>query len=91
MVNNTINKSIHSGRVPDDIKLAKVIPIYKAKDKELLNNYRPISLLTTTSKILEKKLFTKGYIICWFLNQYFIIVTTVLDPNTQLLMQYTNL
>ena len=48
------NKSIHSGRVPDDIKLAKVIPIYKAKDKELLNNYRPISLLPTTSKILEK-------------------------------------
>ena len=48
------NKSIHSGRVPDDIKLAKVIPIYKAKDKELLNNYRPISLPPTTSKILEK-------------------------------------
>ena len=47
------NKSIHSGRVPDDIKLAKVIPIYKAKDKELLNNYRPISLLPTTT-ILEK-------------------------------------
>ena len=48
------NKSIHSGRVPDDIKLAKVIPIYKAKDKELLNNYRPIALLPTTySKIIE--------------------------------------
>ena len=37
------NKSIHGGRVPDDIKLAKVIPIYKAKYKELLNNCRPIS------------------------------------------------
>ena len=81
------NKSIHSGRVPDDIKLAKIIHIYKAKDKELLNSYRPIlSLLPTTSKILDK-LFTKGYIIFRFLNQYFIIANTVLDPNTQLLMQ----
>ena len=65
------NKSIHSGRVP---KLAKVIPIYKAKDKELLNNYRPISLLPT-------KLFTKCYIIFWFLNQYFIIANTVLTQT----------
>jgi len=48
------NKSLNNGKVPDQIKLAKVIPIYKAKDKELFNNYRPISLLPTTSKILEK-------------------------------------
>ena len=66
MVNNTINKSIHSGRVPDDIKLAKVIPIYKAKDKELLSNYRPISLLPTTSKILEKKCSQKAILFVGF-------------------------
>ena len=43
-----INKSLITGIVPE------VIPIYKAKDKEQLNNYRPISLLPTISKILEK-------------------------------------
>jgi hypothetical protein len=48
------NKSLNTGSVPDLMKLAKVIPIYKSKDKEILNNYRPISLLPTTSKILEK-------------------------------------
>ena len=40
-----INKSLQNGTVPDPLKLAKVIPIYKSKNKELLNNYRPISLL----------------------------------------------
>ena len=49
-----INASIESGHVPDTMKLAKVIPIYKSKDKQMLNNYRPISLLLIFSKILEK-------------------------------------
>ena len=49
-----INASIESGHVPDTMKLAKVIHIYKSKDKQMLNNYRPISLLPIFSKILEK-------------------------------------
>jgi hypothetical protein len=36
------------------MKLAKVIPIYKAKAKDEFSNYRPLSLLPTLSKILEK-------------------------------------
>ena len=35
-------------------KLANIIPIYKAKDKKDISNYRPISLLPVVSKILEK-------------------------------------
>jgi len=49
-----INKSLQTGTVPNLLKLAKVIPIYKAKNKELLSNYRPISLLPTVSKVFEK-------------------------------------
>ena len=46
-----INTSIESGRVPGTMKLAKVIPIYKSKDKQMLNNYRPISLLPIIRKL----------------------------------------
>ncbi len=49
-----INKSIESGCVPRNMKLAKIIPIFKSKQKTEFGNYRPISLLPSTSKILEK-------------------------------------
>ena len=49
-----INNSLSEGLVPDMAKLAKIIPIYKAKDKNNISNYRRISLLPVISKILEK-------------------------------------
>ncbi len=49
-----INKSMETGVVPDCLKVAKVIPIHKAKDKALFSNYRPISILPIISKVLEK-------------------------------------
>ena len=56
-----INKSLEDGLVPDVFKTAKVIPIYKSKNKELLANYRPISLLCSLSKILEKIVHKRVY------------------------------
>ena len=49
-----INNSLAVGLVPNMAKLAKIIPIYKAKDKKDISNYRPISLLPVVSNILEK-------------------------------------
>ena len=49
-----VNKSIECGKVPDLMKTAKVIPIFKSKAKDDLSNNRPISILPTISKILEK-------------------------------------
>ena len=44
------NLSFESGIVPDKIKLAKVIPIFKSGNKNLFNNNRPVSILPAYSK-----------------------------------------
>jgi hypothetical protein len=49
-----VNLSINSGIFPTPCKVAKVVPIYKSGKNNLTSNYRPISLLSTLSKILEK-------------------------------------
>ena len=52
-----INISIQSGIVPQQLKKAKVLPIYKGVDagsKHLYSNYRPIAILNTIGKVLEK-------------------------------------
>ena len=46
---------------PDVWKLANVTPIFKKGDKQLIKNYRPISLLPIGGKIFEKIIFTNLY------------------------------
>ena len=49
-----VNKSIATGEFPSQLKIAKVLPIFKGGDKSDPSNYRPISILPTVSKIFEK-------------------------------------
>ena len=53
------NLSMMNGSVPMSMKIAKVVPIFKKGDPKLVTNYRPISLLTSFSKILEKLIYTR--------------------------------
>ena len=53
------NLSISTGTVPNDLKKAKVIPIYKKDNADSYSNYRPISLLPCFAKILEKIVFNR--------------------------------
>ena len=53
------NQSFSTGIFPSAMKTAKVIPIYKSGDKHQFTNYRPISLLSQFSKILEKLFVTR--------------------------------
>ena len=43
-----------SGVVPKDFKRARVVPVYKSSAHDNFGNYRPISVLLSISKILEK-------------------------------------
>jgi hypothetical protein len=56
-----INLSLKHGVVPKSMKLAKVIPIFKSGEMSQISNYRPISLLPTFSKVLEKIVYTRLY------------------------------
>ena len=49
-----INRSLSEGLFPDQYKVAKVVPLFKSGERDDFNNYRPISLLATISKIFEK-------------------------------------
>ena len=49
-----INSSLDTGVFPDILKVAKVCPIFKSGDKSDFQNYRPISVLPSFSKIFEK-------------------------------------
>ena len=49
-----INLSLEQGTVPDDMKHSKVIPLFKKGDRSDPGNYRPVSILSVVSKVLEK-------------------------------------
>ena len=48
------NTSLQKGVFPEGMKLVRVIPLFKNGDMNDFTNYRPISLLSQFSKILEK-------------------------------------
>ena len=52
-----INMSFMEGVFPSELKLAKVIPIFKSGDSTKMSNYRPISILSFFSKIFEKLMY----------------------------------
>lgn len=56
-----VNRSFQEGVFPSDLKIAKVIPIYKKGEKTQTGNYRPISLLNCMSKIIEKLMHSRLY------------------------------
>ena len=52
-----INRSFADGIFPNELKLARIVPIFKSGDCTVLSNYRPISILTFFAKVFEKLLY----------------------------------
>ena len=57
---------IDTGVHPNTLKKSNLVPVHKKGDKQIVNNYRPVSLLPICSKILEKIIFDS---IMKFLNE----------------------
>jgi len=64
------NLSLEHGKFPDKLKIAKVVPIFKKGDKQLFDNYRPVSILPAFSKIIEKLVYKR---IIHFLDKHNIL------------------
>jgi hypothetical protein len=53
------NRPLSTGIFPSRLKYSQVYPIYTKGEKSEISNYRPISVLTSFSKILEKVIFNR--------------------------------
>ena len=56
-----LNLCISSSTWPTEWKLSHVTPVFKKDDATSVSNYRPISVLSTIPKILEKVMFDQRY------------------------------
>ena len=58
-ITSIINLSITSGIVPNQLKIARVIPLFKSGEQDIFTNYRPVSVLPAFSKILERVMYNR--------------------------------
>ena len=69
-LSHILNLSLASGIFPNELKIARVIPIYKSGDVGNFTNYRPVSVLPLFSKILERLMYTR---LLSFINKHRIL------------------
>ena len=53
------NKSMECGEYPDCLKISQIVPIPKCSSPSIPSHYRPISILSTVSKIFEKIVYAR--------------------------------
>ena len=55
------NQCLETGVFPSEWKKGNIVPIHKKGDKQMLQNYRPVSLLPICGKILERLIFNEMF------------------------------
>ena len=58
---HNFNNSLFSSNLPSNLKAADTLPTHKKKDKSDVENYRPIGILPTLSKIYERCMYDQMY------------------------------
>ena len=56
---HVLNLSLSQGVLPSELKVARVIPIYKGEDAMKINNYTPVSILPLFSKIFKRVVYDR--------------------------------
>ena len=67
---HVLNISITRGVFPNELKVARVVPLFKSGDPMIFSNYRPVSVLPVFSKILERLMYNR---LLSFTNKYKIL------------------
>ena len=73
LMTEIFNSMIRSGIFPNNLKIAKVIPLCISGDASLFTNYRSISLLSAFSKVFERLIYNRLYS---FLEKYKILIAS---------------
>ena len=58
-LSHIINLSLTYDIVPDQLKISRVVPLFKAGDKSNFSNYRPVSVLPAISKLFERAFYNR--------------------------------
>jgi len=66
-----LNKTLSTGVFPERLKFSEVKPLYKKGDSSVFSNYRPISILTSFFKIVEKIIYKRLY--CYLINNSILV------------------
>ena len=69
-ITHILDISIKNGIFPNELKIARVIPLFKSGDNMLFSNYRPVSVLPVFSKILERLMYNR---LLKFINEHDIL------------------
>ena len=80
------NQSISQGKLPEDLKSARVTPLFKQGDRDDVNNYRPISVIPVVVNVFERIVYEQlyayleeHYILCKYQSGFRAIHSTVTD------------
>lgn len=83
------NKSFLTGAYPELLKIGRVVPLYKGGDPNLIENYRPITILSCINMLFEKLIAKR---VMDFIEKYDILTTKqhgfrkkITHPQLQLL------